>query len=213
MNANLLGIARQGAAFQSAKTFELLIEQAVVYWLAAIGVLFQQGRDDHARALVIRNQISEEPRTPDVRTQLCDGLSRTVVGVRHHRPPAKPLFCHFGPAHRWHPDGFHERPIDARREEKLVIDLLQYHQVLRVIDIALGVFNDNAQVVAESAQIRFVLQVVADERVGLWDQVLEASIHHQLAGLQGEDDGQYCADEHDRQSIVEQQPLQSIARA
>ena len=88
--------------------------------------------------------------------QLLDALRRAVVGVGHHRAAAEAFLGDLGPAHRRRPERLHPRPVDARREDELVVDLLQHVEVARIEDVAVGVLDDDAHRVAEAAQVLLV---------------------------------------------------------
>ena len=187
-------------------------QRAVVDALAARRVAVEQRHDDHARAEVVADQAADDARARDVAAQLLDRRRRAVVVVGHHRAAAEAFLGHLGPAHGRRPQRLDPRAIHARRQDQLVADLAQRVEVARGVDVAIGVLDDDAQRVAQAAQVGAVLEVVLDVRMPARDHLLEARVERQAQhGDHAEQHGQREAGEHHRAAVVEHQPLEARA--
>ena len=192
---------------------ERLRQAVIVDGLAGARLLVEQRQEDHARLEVVGDEAADDPGARDVLLQLLDALRRAVVGVRHHRAADEALFGHLGPAHRRRPQPLHPRPLDPGGEDQLVGDLLQDFEILRIEDVAVGVLDDHADRVAETAQVLLVGEVVLDVGLALRNHLLEARIEHELRRRDiAEHDGDDGADDDHRQPVVEHQPLEQVAR-
>ena len=149
-------------------------EGAVVDALAGARIDVEQRHDQHRRLEVVADQAADDPGAGDVGAQLLGRGGAAVVVVGHHRAAAEALLGDLGPAHARCPERLHPGPVDAGGEEDLVVDLLERVLVLRVVDVAVRVLDDDAQRVAQAAQLGAAFQVVLDVRVAARDHLLEA---------------------------------------
>src|SRR6185369_6139162 len=140
----------------------------------------------------------------DVGAQLLGRRGLAVVVVGHHRAAAKAFLGDFGPAHARCPERLHPGAIDSRRQEDLVVDLLEGVEVARIVDVALRVLDDDAQRVAEAAQLAAVLDVVVDVRMAARDHLLEARAEREPRdGERAEQHGDERADHDHRSTVIE----------
>ena len=141
-------------------------------------------------------------------------VRRAVVGVRHHRAAAEALLGDLGPAHARRPQRLHPGAVDARRQHELVVDLLQRLEVRGIEDVAVGVLDDDAQRVAQSAQVLLVREVVLDVRLALRNHLLEARVQHEPRRRRSSRARTVsdAADDDHRQSVVENQAFEPVAR-
>ncbi|MCY1519389.1 hypothetical protein D9M68_541390 [compost metagenome] len=157
-------------------------ERVVVHGLAGDRVLLQQRHEDHARLEVVAHQAADDAGAGDVHPQLLHALRRTIVGVRHDRAATEAFLGHFGPAHGRGPQRLHPGAVHARRDEQLVVDLLEHLQIARVEDIAAAILHHDPHRVAQPPQGLAVIQVVLDERMTLRKHFFEAGAEGQARG-------------------------------
>src|SRR6185437_6919592 len=128
-------------------------QAAIVDRLAGPGLLVEQRHENHARLEIAAYEAADDAGAPDVLLQLLDALRRSVIGVRHHRTAAEPFLGDFRPPNRGRPKRLDPRSLHAGRQNQLVVYLLQHVEVARIEDVAIGVLDDDAQRVAEPAQL------------------------------------------------------------
>ena len=171
----------------------------------------EQRHDDHRRLEVVRDQAADEAGLRDVLAQLLEGLLRPVVGVGHDRAAGESFLGHLGIADHRHPDRLHPGPVDARREEQLVVHLAQRLEERGIENVALRGLDDHPQRVAEAAQLALVRQVVLDVRVRRRQHLLVAGIEADPGRHEAQHDRDHQADEHHRHAVVEDEPLEPVA--
>src|SRR6185295_8915345 len=157
-------------------------EGAVVDALAGRRIDVEQRDDQHARLEVVADEAADDAGAGDVGAQLLGGGGLAVVVVGHHRAAAEAFFGDLGPAHAGRPQRLDPGAVDSRRQEDLVVDLLERVQVARVVDVALWVLDNDAQRVAEAAQLAAVLEVVLDVGMAARDHLLEARAEREPGG-------------------------------
>ena len=178
-------------------------------------ILVQQRHDDHARLEVVADQAADDARARDVAAQLLGRLRRAVVVVGHHRAAAEAFLGDLGPAHRRRPQRLDPGAVHARRQHQFVADLAQRVQVLRVVDVALRVLDDDAQRVAQAAQVVAVLQVVLDVRMTRAGSSSRSWRSASAAIPRRRASSTVSTAQHDdhRAAVVEHQPFQAGARS
>ncbi|MNS26973.1 hypothetical protein D3C72_589090 [compost metagenome] len=208
----------QGAAGELDLVAQALFEQpgkfVVVDALASGRGLVQQWHDEHARLEITGYQAADDTGTVDVLAQLLNVRCRTLITVRHHRAALEALFGDFGPAHSRTPQRFHPGTIDALHEKQFVIDLFENRQVVRIEDVALGVFHHHPHRVAQTAQRLAVLQVILDVGLALRNHLFEAGTQFQARhGHVTQHHRGQRHQQHEQRAMIEHQPLQQIAGA
>ena len=189
-----------------------IVKGAVIERLAG-RIMVQQRHEQHGRVLVIGHQIADQACPLDVGLHRRDAFRRSVVGVRNYCAALVAFGGNFGPAHHRHPQRLHEGAVDAGHQKHRVVDVAQGLQELLAIDVALGVFDDNAQRVAQTLDLRLVGLVVFDEGMRLRHHLLEAGVDIQPRSLVAEESRQQRADNYQRQAVVEDEALQGVAGA
>jgi hypothetical protein len=205
--------ARRTVGFDPVADFlDRVRQRAVIEALAGGRVGVEQRHHQHAGLEVVADQAADDVGARDVAAQLLGGGGRAVVVVRHHRAAAEAFFGDLGPAHPRRPQRLHPGPVDTRRQEDLVVDLLERGLVGRVVDVAFRVLDHDAQRVAQTAQFTAVLQVVLDVRVAARDHLLEARAQRQPGRReQAQHQREDRADRDDDAPVVEDQPLEARA--
>ncbi|MNO92740.1 hypothetical protein D3C76_843220 [compost metagenome] len=210
-NADVQVSAALGTGELRADALQALGQFPIIQRLAGIDVFVQQRHENHAGTEIGPHQITQQLRPADVLAQgVGTGLGAGVV-VWHHRSPGEALFGDLVPAHHRHPQGLDVSPVDTRRQEQLIVDLLECLQIRGVENIASAVFHHHAYGISKALELVAVFQEVADVRLVQRDGFLERGIERQARRIPAEDDRDDAAQEDDQQAMVEDQPFQATA--
>ena len=201
-------IPGQGLVLGAHVFLQLMRQLPVVQGLAAGRVPVYQRRLDNAGAVVVGDQSAHLAGAQDVLSQLFHGPGGTVVMRVDDLVTLEALLGDLDPAYIRGPQGAHAVAIDTGQVKHLVIDFLQQVQVLRVKNIAAGVFHRDLDGGPRGPQVCRVLHEGADEGVLHGNHLLEAGVRAQLGDLVGKKHG--SQQEHYQQggAVVEDQALE-----
>ena len=200
------------AAVLGAHLFQPLGQRRVVQRLAG-GIKVQQRHEDHGGAAVHRHQLPELARALHVQAQLFQLRGRAVVLRRDDLAAVQAVLGHRGPAGVGRPQRLHERPVYARQQQHLVVDLAQRVQVARVVDVALARLDRNAHRIAQPRQLLLVRQVVGDVRMAGRNGPFEAGVELQAQRAGPEQQGHQHAQHQHADAVIEHRAFKSRTRA
>ncbi|MCY1282274.1 hypothetical protein D9M70_311060 [compost metagenome] len=198
----------------AAQLFERVGEGLVVERLTGLRVEVEQRQVDDGRAQVARHQLADLAGAFDVGAQAVEALGAAVEAVRYYRAAIESLLGDALPAGRRGPQRPHERAVDAGHQVKVVVDLLQGLHVLGGEDVTAlpgRQRHGDAQRVAGALEVLGVFEVRQGEGMVRRDGLEEAGVEAQAAGGDAEQQSQQQADADHQQTVVEQQPFETVA--
>jgi len=205
MNRNL--VAFKGTDF----LFQLVRELTVIERLASLRMQIEQRRNDHARLTVVGDKIANDSGTGNVPPQFHDGFITAVVIRRHDRAATDSVLGDFLPTNDRHPQRFHPGTVDARNEVQRIVYFLQNLQIFRVVNIALFVFDDDTDAVAQARKLILICKVILDIRAAARNHPFEAGIYVYASSEVTKYGGSQQADHKYKYAIIKDNPLEKPA--
>ncbi len=194
-----------------AHLFELAAELVVVEALAGFRIEVHQRNQNRRGLFVVGNQVAAQAGARHVQLDHADGLRRSVVVRRYHRPALEALLGDHLVAGVGCPQGLEILAHHARYVKYRIAHIFQRIEKLRGIDGGLVGFHRQAQHIAEPFEILLVVLVVFDVGMVLRQHLLEACLEFQMAeSVITEIDRHQRAQHHDEQPVIEDQALDQV---
>ena len=163
---------------------------------------------------LVRHQLADLAGALDVGAQLLEALRRAVVAVGDHRAAVEAVLGDRGPAGRRRPQRLHVRPVDARQQVHLVVELAQVPGTRRRRWCPWRLDHGDAQGIAQRRPDAFVRQVVGDVRMACAGSSSRSWPIAPVPRLvPAEQDREHSAEQATMQAVVEKRPLERANRS